>query len=193
MPTTKMVDTLGQYDHWYIPSAYPSPGAYRTFLLCTLDLWCQGHSRPNSIVELSRDGILGQQFDKRLLSFAPCYSQSLLLVWKSMRKMFETRNLESIHVKHFLEPKNGGEENRQNSSLRRLEFVIRNLHLKLPPKKSISGQVVRIFTSHPYLFLVALVSMKTSVIVWLARRVNSSTVTHREVYESTRPFLPCVT
>ncbi len=27
----------------------------------------------------SRDGILGHQFDKRLESFAPCYSQSLLL------------------------------------------------------------------------------------------------------------------
>jgi hypothetical protein len=27
----------------------------------------------------ARDGILGQQFDKRLRSFAPCYSQSLLL------------------------------------------------------------------------------------------------------------------
>jgi hypothetical protein len=59
---------------------------------------------------VSRDGILGHQFDKRLKSFAPCYSQSLLLadlngnhsltlVLKilSLKIIREIRKLESIH------------------------------------------------------------------------------------------------
>jgi hypothetical protein len=47
--------------------------------------------------------ILGHKFDKRLESFAPCYSQSLLLVilfsgFKNpYKKICEARKLESIH------------------------------------------------------------------------------------------------
>ena len=54
------------------------------------------------------DGILGHQFNKRLESFAPCYSQSLLLadfkenhtfsgIKNPHKNIRETRNLESIH------------------------------------------------------------------------------------------------
>jgi hypothetical protein len=65
----------------------------------------------------NRDGILGHQFDKRLESFAPCYSQfillpdfkdnhSLLCFKNSFKKIRETRKLESIQEKHFVERKN---------------------------------------------------------------------------------------
>jgi hypothetical protein len=55
------------------------------------------------------DGILGHQINRRLEFFVPCYSQSLLLAdftektvlfsgfIKPYRKIFETRNLKSIH------------------------------------------------------------------------------------------------
>ncbi len=53
------------------------------------------------------DGILGQQFNKRLESFVPCYSQSLLLAdlkktilfssFKKQKKLREARKLEFIN------------------------------------------------------------------------------------------------
>jgi hypothetical protein len=57
---------------------------------------------------LSRDGILGHHFNKRLGSFAPCYSQSLqladfkenhsLFLFKNpFKKIRGTRKRESIH------------------------------------------------------------------------------------------------
>jgi hypothetical protein len=76
--------------------------------------------------------------NKRLESFAPCYSQFLLLadfkenhilLWlkKSLQKIRETRNLESIYEKHFVEWKNSGRKPDKNSSLRRIGFMPRNL------------------------------------------------------------------
>jgi hypothetical protein len=67
------------------------------------------HGQKICFVSATRDGILGHQFNKRLESFAPCYSQSLLLadfkrkpysplVLKILtKKIRETRKLESIH------------------------------------------------------------------------------------------------
>jgi hypothetical protein len=59
---------------------------------------------------ISRDGILGRQVNKRLETFASCYSQSLLLYWRILKKTVllsgfknpyktirETRKLKSIH------------------------------------------------------------------------------------------------
>jgi hypothetical protein len=58
---------------------------------------------------MSRDGILGHQLNKRLESFAPCYSQSLAILKKTIlfsgfknntyryKKISETRKLEFIH------------------------------------------------------------------------------------------------
>jgi hypothetical protein len=54
-----------------------------------------------------RDGILGHQCDRRLESFAPSYSQYLLLALKK-HTIRETIKLESIHGKHFVEQKNKG-------------------------------------------------------------------------------------
>jgi hypothetical protein len=42
-----------------------------------------------------RDGILGHQFDKRLESFAPCYSQSLLLADLKKAILFSSPEYES--------------------------------------------------------------------------------------------------
>ncbi len=58
------------------------------------------------------DGILEHLFNKRLESFAPCSSQSLLLadfienhtpIWflKSIQKIHETRKLEAVYEQHF--------------------------------------------------------------------------------------------
>ncbi len=64
----------------------------------------------NKYIAIPRDGILVDQLNKRLESFAPCYSQSLLLadfkekIYSSLvlkiltKKIREKRNLESIHV-----------------------------------------------------------------------------------------------
>jgi hypothetical protein len=52
------------------------------------------------IVVLFRDGIHGHQVNKRLESFAPCYSQSLLLAdfkENPYRKIRETKKLVSGH------------------------------------------------------------------------------------------------
>jgi hypothetical protein len=73
------------------------------------------------------DGILGHQFNKRLNSFAPYYSQSLLLVdfkenhtpqWFSnpYKKICETRKLDSIHEWHFVQCINEGRKLYKNSS-----------------------------------------------------------------------------
>ncbi len=43
------------------------------------------------------------------------------------KKFHNTRKLESIHEQHFLEQKNEGRKSDKNSSLRRLEFMPRNL------------------------------------------------------------------
>jgi hypothetical protein len=74
---------------------------------------------------------------KKLESFALCYSQSLLLADFStlLLNIRETRKLESIHEKHFVERKMRVE----NSSLRRLENV-QKPRLKMPFKNSISVQ-----------------------------------------------------
>jgi hypothetical protein len=80
---------------------------------------------------LARDGILRHQFDKRLKSFAPCYSQSLLVAdftenhsgLKIEKKNHKTRKLESIHEQHFVEWKNEDRKPDKKSSLRSLEFM----------------------------------------------------------------------
>jgi hypothetical protein len=65
----------------------------------------------------ARDGILGHQFNKRLESFASCYSESLLLAdFKETilfpgfnnhytKKSGKKRKSESIHEYHFVEGK----------------------------------------------------------------------------------------
>jgi hypothetical protein len=63
--------------------------------------------------KMSRVGILGHQFDKRLKSFAPCYSQSLLLAYFK-----ETQN--SSVVLKILTKKSAKQE---NSSLFRNSIV----------------------------------------------------------------------
>ncbi len=90
--------------------------------------------------QLSRDGILWHQFKKRLESFASCYSQSPFWYWRIFKenhtplmvlliltKIRQTRKLESIHEYHFVERKNKGRKLDNNSSLRRLEIMPRNL------------------------------------------------------------------
>jgi hypothetical protein len=49
-------------------------------LVVVLPVWEQGHTvKQDPDPDRSGDGILGHQFGKRLKSFAPFYSQSLLL------------------------------------------------------------------------------------------------------------------
>jgi hypothetical protein len=87
--------------------------------------------------------LLDIKFYKRLESFAPWYSQFLLLadfeencsfLWfkKPVQKIREIKRRESIHEQHFVERKNEGRKTDkaqvwQDSSLRRLEFIPRNL------------------------------------------------------------------
>ncbi len=79
------------------------------------------------------------KFNKRLESFAPCYSQSIL-PWRILKKTIlfcdfknlykkirETRKLKSFHEKRFVERKNEGRKLDKNSNLRRLEFMPTNL------------------------------------------------------------------
>jgi hypothetical protein len=54
------------------------------------------------------------------------------------KKIRETRKLESIHELHFVKQKDEGRKQDKNSSLRRCEFMLRNLNEKLPFKNSIS-------------------------------------------------------
>ncbi len=65
----------------------------------------------------SRDWILGHLFEKRLESLASCNSipsiladftenNTLLWFYKSIQKIYKTRNLESIHEYHFVERRN---------------------------------------------------------------------------------------
>jgi hypothetical protein len=64
--------------------------------------------------------ILGHQCNKRLKSFAPCYSQSLplrkpyftLVLIIHGKKIHETTQLESIHEKYFVERKYEGKKTR---------------------------------------------------------------------------------
>jgi hypothetical protein len=83
-------------------------------------------------------GILGHQFNKRLDSFALCYSQSLLLAdlkkiiffsgFKNpYKKIRETRKLKSFHEKHFVGQKIKGGKPNKNFRLKRLNFMPRNL------------------------------------------------------------------
>jgi hypothetical protein len=75
---------------------------------------------------------------KMLESFAPCYSQSLLSAdlkkpllvsgFKNpYKKICEPKILKSIHEQNFVEGKNKGRKPEKTSSLRRLEFMPRNL------------------------------------------------------------------
>ncbi len=43
------------------------------------------------------------------------------------KKISETRKLESVHEKHFVERKNEGRKTRQKLSVRRLKFMPRNV------------------------------------------------------------------
>jgi hypothetical protein len=83
---------------------------------------CIVFSSETSTLCSSRDGILGHQSNKRLESFAPCYSQSLLLAdfnenqWSSLVLKILLKNqgnkktrLYSIHELHFVERKMGVE------------------------------------------------------------------------------------
>jgi hypothetical protein len=94
------------------------------------------------------DGILGHQFDNRLESFASCYSQSLLLtdfrenhtlLWssKTIQKIQETRQLESIHQLHFVEWKMWAETRQKLVSEKTQAYAPKPL-LKMPFKNSIS-------------------------------------------------------
>ncbi len=90
-----------------------------------------------------RDGIFGHQFDKRLETFAPCYTQSFYW-WiflrkpggtysgfkKCIQKNLRTRKIESFRGEHFVESKDEGRKPDNNSSLRRLEFMPKNLDNK---------------------------------------------------------------
>jgi hypothetical protein len=78
------------------------------------------------------------KFNKRLESFAPCYSQSLLpanfkeshstLVFKNpCKKICETRKLESSMKYHFVERKKRVEEQTKNSSEKDLTFCPESL------------------------------------------------------------------
>jgi hypothetical protein len=51
----------------------------------------------------------------------------LCLILKILTKNSKTRKLESIHELHFVEWKNDGRKPDKNKSLRRLEFLSRNL------------------------------------------------------------------
>jgi hypothetical protein len=48
--------------------------------------------------------------------------------YSTYKKIRETGKLKSIHKKHFVERKNEGRKPDKNSSLRRLEFMPRNLN-----------------------------------------------------------------
>jgi hypothetical protein len=70
---------------------------HRTICLCECKMYIMYSKRYRE--RIYRDGILGHQFNKRLESFAPCYSKSLLLadLKNPYKKIRETRKLESIH------------------------------------------------------------------------------------------------
>ncbi len=74
-----------------------------------------------------RDGILGHQFNKRLESFAPCYSQFLLLA-KSVKSPRNKKTGVYSFIA-FLEQKFFKNEGRKtdNSSLRRPKFMPRDI------------------------------------------------------------------
>ncbi len=86
------------------------------------------------------DGILGHQMNKRLESFAPCYSQSLLLAgfkenllfsgFKNSYKKSAKQENSSLFMKHFVEQKREGKTQTKNSSLRSLEWMPKNLDQK---------------------------------------------------------------
>jgi hypothetical protein len=98
-----------------------------------------------SVLFLTRDGILGLQFNKRLESFAPSFLHSLLLAdfkenhtlllfYKYTQKFRETRKLESIHEKHFVQRKNKGRKLESHKT----RVNAQNPRLKMPFKNSIS-------------------------------------------------------
>ncbi len=65
-----------------------------------------GKRRWNKYKYLTRDGIPGYQFDKRLESFAPCYSQSLLHVLADLKKTiiyFGFKNIYELESFHKVE------------------------------------------------------------------------------------------
>ena len=93
------------------------------------------------------DVILGHQFDKRLESFASCYSQSLLLtdfrenhtlLWfsETIQKIHETRQLESIHQQHIVDRKMWAETRQKLVSEKTQAYALKSL-LKMPFKNSI--------------------------------------------------------
>jgi hypothetical protein len=82
---------------------------------------------------LTRDEILGHVLDKRLKSFAPCYSQSLLLadftenhtlLWFQIYIQKSELGNSSLFMNKILE---NGKMRLKNLSLRRLELMPRNL------------------------------------------------------------------
>jgi hypothetical protein len=83
------------------------------------------------------DGILGHQVNKSLESFAPCYSQSLLLadfkenhslLWFLKILTSEKQAISSLFMNSILNNGKMRVENQtKKSSLRRLEFTPRNL------------------------------------------------------------------
>jgi hypothetical protein len=109
----------------------------------------------------SRDGILGYQFDKRLESFVPCSSQSLLLadfyrkpyssfiLQQHMKTiltlLLKIRTIKSKKHKNsslFMNSFSKNVKTEKNPSLRRLEFMAHKPRLKMPFKNSISGTSV---------------------------------------------------
>jgi hypothetical protein len=86
-------------------------------------------------IAINRDKILGHHFNKGSILLlhaihSPFYWRMLtktILFSGPYKKIRKTRKLESIHKYHFVERKNEGRKPDKNSSLRRLEFLPRNL------------------------------------------------------------------
>jgi hypothetical protein len=99
-------------------------------------MFCQKFSQPQnyfytcSLLREHRDGILGHQIDKSLKwlllhSTGGFYRQTLLK--KPNKKIRETKKLKYIQEKHFVGRINAGRNPDKKSSMRRLEFMLRNL------------------------------------------------------------------
>jgi hypothetical protein len=83
-------------------------------------------------------------FNKRLESFAPCYSQSLLLAdlkKNPCKKIRETRKLRSFLWISFWRTENEGRKPDKNLRLRILKLIPGHLDYKMPFRNSISGNL----------------------------------------------------
>jgi hypothetical protein len=81
-------------------------------------------------INLTKDSSLWLHGIHNLCYWRILKKTTLLLGFKNTKKICETRKLEYIHEKHFVEQKNEGRKPDKNSSTRRLEFMPRNLDQK---------------------------------------------------------------